>query len=62
MRFPDIRWTLDRLTVELTASTSICRRAIWGLAGDRGSDDGGEIRYRYAISYESDTNPVKTPP
>ena len=40
VRFPDIRWTLDRLTVELTDSMSICRRAISAPAGDRRSDDG----------------------
>jgi hypothetical protein len=32
--------SLDRLTVELTVFTSICRRAIWGLAGDGGPADG----------------------
>ena len=44
VRFPDIRWTLDRLMVVLTGSTSICRRAIWGLAGDGGPAD-GDIRH-----------------
>ena len=45
VRFPDTRPTLDRLTVELTASTSICRRAISGLAGDGGPADGDMRHY-----------------
>jgi hypothetical protein len=45
VRFSDIRWTLDRLTVEGTNSTSICRRAIWGLAGDGGPADGHRRRH-----------------
>ena len=56
VRFPDIRWTLDRLTVELTDSMSICRRVISVPAGDRRSVDGGSMRSGHAISYESDTN------
>jgi len=56
VRFPDIRWTLDRLTVEVTDSMSICRRVISVPAGDRRSVDGGPMRSGHAISYESDTN------
>ena len=40
VRFPDMRWTLNRPTVELTDLMLICRRAIWGLAGDGGPADG----------------------
>ena len=48
VRFPDIRQTLDRLAVVRTASTSICRRAIWGLVGDEGPADGRTRRYSVA--------------
>ena len=63
VRFPDIRWTLDRLMVVLTGSTSICRRAIWGLAGDGGPADGharrhsvqaGSEQSRYAVGSDAD--------
>jgi hypothetical protein len=55
MRFPDIRWTLDRPTVEVTDSMSICRRAISVRAGERRSADGGPMRYGYAINYGSES-------
>ena len=56
VRFPDTRKTLDRLTVEVTDSMSICRRVISAPAGDGRSVDGGPMRSGHAISYESDTN------
>ena len=56
VRFPDIRWTLDRPTVEVTDSMSICRRVISVPAGDGRSVKGGPMWYPYAISFESDTN------
>ncbi len=41
VRFPDIRWTLDRLTVEHTDFASIYLRTSLVLAGVNGRDCGG---------------------
>jgi len=63
VRFPDMRWTLNRPTVELTDLMLICRRAIWGLAGDGGPADGhtrrhsvqaGSEQSRYAVGSDAD--------